>query len=455
VLRCVVAVSGGEDSHVLLHALRQISESEGLDLVVAHLDHALRQESLNEAQFVEELAAHYGLPVRSHRAEKPLHAENVEAWARGVRYRYLSDMLGELHADVIVTAHHQSDQAETLLLRMLSGRTAASSFSIAELDPARRLWRPLLQVSKAVIAQYAADLTLPFCVDRSNYMLSRTRSRVRHELLPELKQRFNPRISETLATVAERLNEDEAFLNAEAERTALRLANDNLDGLRELPDAIRWRVIRVLCRNAVGAVAERVSFAMLRKLSAEVCSDLSGGCHRFSLGKGIVCELDQSHGMAFSLLEIVEGTEEVEVAARLFVPGLVKRDYSDGSAAVVQARILEASELAPARALELVHEGTCNPEQSARAFFDVTAIDCARLLVRERRDGDRVRVWGRGGRKLKKLLQERGLKLTLRDRLPIVELGGEILWVPGVARSELAPVAQTSNQLLELTYFRS
>ncbi|MCB0345881.1 MAG: tRNA lysidine(34) synthetase TilS, partial [Bdellovibrionales bacterium] len=97
---------------------------------------------------------------------------------------------------------------------------------------------------------------------------------------------------------------------------------------------------------------------------------------------------------------------------------------------------------------------------AAREFFDLDAIfsglnaskDETALVVRERRDGDVVRVASRGSRKLKKLFQEQGVMLTLRDRIPIVELDSRILWVPGVARSEVAPVGSETRNLLVLEY---
>ena len=114
--RLLLAVSGGRDSATLLCLLSQFRKEFSLELAVAHVDHSLRENSASDAQFVEDLAAGLGLPFYLKRLDGDLKGQNLETWARERRYEALEEFRVESGSDVVVTAHHAGDQAETCLL---------------------------------------------------------------------------------------------------------------------------------------------------------------------------------------------------------------------------------------------------------------------------------------------------------------------------------------------------
>ena len=167
------------------------------------------------------------------------------------------------------------------------------------------------------------------------------------------------------------------------------------------------------------------------------------------MGQGAVASLT-SHGQL-----VFERTLELSATfdLALDVPGELSRTLDDGGF-VFQAQRRSRADFSESIAeLQRLGKGGGSFE-SAQAVFDLGAFQISpnRLRLRNRSPGDRMRVFGRGARDVKKLFQERGVRLTLRDRIPIVELGSEILWIPGVARSEIAPISETTEEFLVLSY---
>jgi tRNA(Ile)-lysidine synthase len=200
----VVGVSGGPDSVALLHALRAVSNRQA-PLVVAHIDHGLRGiESDGDREFVHELAHRWGMPCETVRlTEERLTEENAvsargikemkssEEALRKVRHRHLQRIAVRYGAQWIATAHHADDVIETMLHRLLRGsgpRGLASIPLTRKLASNLTLVHPLLSVSRSQIMQYIEANRLEFRTDRSNASEAYTRNRIRHQLLPYLRE---------------------------------------------------------------------------------------------------------------------------------------------------------------------------------------------------------------------------------------------------------------------------
>ena len=205
----VVAVSGGGDSVGLLRLLHQLGPSAGLRLSVAHLDHGVRGEAAREdAAFVAGLAASLGLPFDLGRWQ-PSRPGHFESDARRARYDWLAEVARSRGAGVVAVGHTRDDQAETILHRILrgtgprrAGRHARDAGRLAE-DPEIELVRPLLDVSREQIRDYLQALGQPCREDASNADITRTRARIRHDLLPKLAAEYNPKVAEALVRLGE------------------------------------------------------------------------------------------------------------------------------------------------------------------------------------------------------------------------------------------------------------
>lgn len=214
----VLALSGGPDSTALLDALALLRRPRGFRLLAAHLDHGLRPDSAADAAFCRTLCAQLEVPLQvgtaDVRARERRERGGIEQAGRRERYSFLRGVREREQAAAIALAHTRDDQAETLLLRLLRG---AGATGLSAMRPrSGDLLRPLLAVSRAEVLAHLRQRGLGWREDPTNADPEQPRSRVRHELLPYLEQRFNPRAREALARTAALLADDAAFLRAEA-----------------------------------------------------------------------------------------------------------------------------------------------------------------------------------------------------------------------------------------------
>src|SRR5205823_4178783 len=222
--RVCAAVSGGTDSVamlLLLHAENTLPKNAlGVGLSAVHVHHGLRGEEADaDLAFVEELCLRLEVPLHVHRASvperlaasaNPARAETVEEAARILRYEVFERLIREGHADSVLTAHTLDDQAETVLMKLLRGAWTEGLSGIyplvvvdgGRLSKSGRIARPLLSVGREELVAYLSGKQQAWRTDSSNADERFTRNRIRHHLLPVLRE-YNPAIDRTLANLAE------------------------------------------------------------------------------------------------------------------------------------------------------------------------------------------------------------------------------------------------------------
>jgi len=189
----IVAVSGGVDSMVLLDVLRQ---QPGLELIVAHFDHGIRPDSKQDRQFVEQTAQKYDLAYVTDQAR--LGADASELEARDARYAFLRASKAEYHAQATITAHHQDDVLETMVINLIRGTGRLGLSSLRSND---ELLRPLTQTSKAAIMQYADGHGIAWREDSTNMSDAYLRNYLRHHSMPRLTDRQRQHLVDMYATM--------------------------------------------------------------------------------------------------------------------------------------------------------------------------------------------------------------------------------------------------------------
>jgi len=239
----LAAVSGGADSTALLRGLVALRKREAASgppeagpLIVAHLNHGLRGvESDEDQRFVESMCHDMGLACEiGHGAEFGLKAgaSLVEEAARRARYEFLTTVARRHAARYVATAHTADDQAETVLHRVLRGAGLAGLAGIPRLRTLAEgvtLVRPLLDITRRAVEDYLTELGQTWRRDRTNLETDRTRNRIRNELLPELRKKYNPHVDDALRRLAENaaeLSGDTAARAAELLESALTAARD-------------------------------------------------------------------------------------------------------------------------------------------------------------------------------------------------------------------------------------
>jgi len=225
--RIVVAVSGGLDSMVLLHVLHALAPRHGWRLVVAHFNHQLRGASSNaDERLVRRTAERLKLPVQVERAEVRRLAEthhlSLEMAARKARHEFLARTAAQLKAPSIALAHHADDQIELFFLRLFrgSGGDGLAGMKWRSPSPVNRaieLVRPLLDQPKSALLSHATETGIRFREDASNACLDIQRNRIRHELLPLLRAKYQPALDDIILRTADIVGTEAEFVTRAAQ----------------------------------------------------------------------------------------------------------------------------------------------------------------------------------------------------------------------------------------------
>jgi tRNA(Ile)-lysidine synthase len=236
----VVAVSGGVDSVSLLHALKDLS---GVDIVVAHFDHGIRQDSRADREFVQKLAGEYDLPFVYD--EGRLGAAAGEAQARAARYEFLREVLKDTCSEAIVTAHHRDDVLETAVINLLRG---SGRKGLTALGSNAGIERPLLGVPKSEVIAYAQKHGLQWREDSTNQDVDYLRNYVRHRMLPRFDETARGRLREIISGLRGTNDEIDSLLMSQLSMQPA-AAKLNRDWFIQLPHAVARETMAAWLRN--------------------------------------------------------------------------------------------------------------------------------------------------------------------------------------------------------------
>ncbi len=248
--KLLIAVSGGQDSQCLWKLLVDLQTQWQWQLHSLHCNHRWRSDAEANAAFVAQLAQQWQVAHGEVTADAP---PTSEAAARTWRYQMLAQRAVQLGCTHVVTGHTASDRAETLLYNLMRGSGADGLQALTwqrplgATGPTLSLVRPLLDVTRAATAQFCQDQGIPVWEDATNRDRTYARNRLRLDVLPLLRQHFNPQLDKTLAQAAEILQAEVAYLEAEAQSLAAQcITGDALQrrSLRVAPLALQRRVVR-------------------------------------------------------------------------------------------------------------------------------------------------------------------------------------------------------------------
>lgn len=430
--RILVALSGGADSVGLLAALTALAGEFGIGVCAAHLNHGLRgEESQHDQSCAQAVARRLGVDCSVGRSDALPAGPNLEARARAERYAFLARVAAEQRCTKVATGHTLEDQAETVLLRLLRGTGANGLIGIRGVRDGRII-RPLLECSRTDVRAAVCALELPWCEDSSNRDRRFLRNRVRHEVMP-LLEAINPAVQRRLAAAAQLVADELDFLGRHtAELLADSLASDGalrVAAVRATAAAGRTALLRAWLREQRGHV-RGLGVTHFRAIAELVQAARPNGEVALPHGHRVVREYDR---LLFCSGEPVTHPE----TGRLLLPGSTVRLRSGW-------RI--ETELRPVTA------GMWKPPADLFEVVADAATIAGPLLVRTLRPGDRVQALGLGGhRKLQDVLVDGKVPRRLRRTCPVVELDGEVFWVPGVVRSNRALVTPNTRSAVHLT----
>ncbi len=438
----LVALSGGPDSVALLHVLRELRPRFGYELVAAHLNHRLRgAESDRDEAFARALCSALGIElIVGHPSGLDSGTHNLEERGRKARYEFLAEAAKRLGASRIATAHHADDQAETVMLRLLRGSGATGLAAIAESGSSTSagtlIIRPMLHVWREEIVAWLDARGASFVTDSSNANRGFLRNRLRHELLPMLERGFAPGLRRRLAALAGELRELDDFVSVAARAELDRRVHGgalDLDGFSGLHPALASVLVRAFVAERIGGLRgfSRRHLDALRRLcgagSSSATLDLPGDWWA------------ERRDMHLSLERGARDRRYRQRATDPFAVALAR----EGATAVPQAQFVFDSVLIPADATGL-------PANLFEACFDADQTK-PNLIVRNFMRGDRISPLGMTGRrKLHDIFIDHKLARARRGTFPVVALGEEIAWLPGMVRGRIALITPDTSRILRL-----
>lgn len=436
--RVGVAISGGPDSVLLLHFMRQFARDASLTVAAVHFNHKLRgEESEGDERFVRDLAKELGIgffssepePNQAHEPKR----RNVEAAAREARYKFFLSLIHRGQVEKIVTGHTASDQAESVLLRLLRG---SGTRGLGGIYPTLggKILRPFLGLTRTEILAELESRRLKFREDSTNRNLRFLRNRIRHELLPMIEREYNPEISALLSELSGRARDDEEVLEQVArERSLPWLVREGtaekipIRALKEFPTALQRRVLRQMVQSVKGNVLDvgHRQLEALRYLARDAQSDrrlvLPGHVEARKEFDWLIVRHESPVGEAGGFSHAVLPPDEVSIPQL----GLVLR-----------FKLIETATLG--KTYNETRMRGLDPQKLA-----------GNLLLRNWRPGDRFCPSGSlKAHKLKELLARRKIPAGLRKVWPVLQCGAEIAWVRGFPPPVTMAATATSKQIL-------
>jgi tRNA(Ile)-lysidine synthase len=407
----LVLLSGGRDSICLLDLAVRIAGPVAVRAL--HVNYGLRVQADEDERHCALLCRRLGVPLE---VERPGGAPsgNIQAWAREVRYRAATRRAEPMGADV-AAGHTASDQVEGVLYRLASAPSRRALLGMRARNGI--VVRPLLALTRAHTGAYCRERGLSWRDDATNDERRYVRGRVRGELVPALRA-IHPAAEANVLALVEILRGEAEVLDSLLDEVLRGREQIELARLRELPAALRRLVVQRLADLAADGPAPGIAAR-----ADELAALREQGTASLDLGSGVRAVSE------YGVLRFEPaGAPAVgaPAAARLSIPGVVGFGGYE-----VQCEV--------------------GPPERRPGSVDRDALD-AQLLVRTWRPGDRMAPLGQGGTKsLQDLFTARRVARARRATVPVVESGGEIVWVPGVATSERFKVTADTKEAVYLT----
>jgi tRNA(Ile)-lysidine synthase len=425
--RVGIAVSGGADSVFLLHALRELALHldllRNLWLSVIHIEHGIRgPASIADAEFVAHLASKFALPFHIRHADVPAIDGNLEQAARNVRHAFYADLIASRAVDRVATGHTRTDQAETVLYRILRG---SGLTGLSGILPVTRegLIRPLLEIDRTEIEAWLRQCDIAWREDETNRDRTFARNQLRHEVLPLLRDAFNPQLEQALANLAALARDEEGYWEAEIARhpppaTSHQPLVFPISQLTDAAPALARRLVRRAVEIVKGDL-HGIDFAHVERV-LEIARSREG--HNRMQAPGLdICRSFDWIRIASAGPEARRADSKAQSAAGFSVPLQIPGSVElPGSSARIVLQVLEK-------------DGSTQPCVRVVDELDWQRLrrgeSAPSLELRNWRPGDQYRRVGQTKpEKVKFFFQEARIPLWERRDWPIITYHGKIVW---------------------------
>ncbi len=435
----ILSVSGGKDSVVLLDTISRFRKKFSISPRVVHFNHHLRRCSNEDADFVKKLSDRAGFDIKIIDLDvKQLSKKkkySLEEAARILRYRELAEYGKEIckSGGVIFTAHTASDQAETVLFRIIKGTGKGGIQGVRrtiKLSGGWKVNRPLLSITSAEIYDYIKRNKLEFRQDETNRDISIPRNFIRHKLIPQIKK-INPSFEKNIYKETKIFNQEEKVLESIVDRSIKKInfieeKDSKIIELESILSYNAWLIQRLLKKISPVPLNAQNIFALVDLLNKE------GTLKYIDLGDDWIARKE------YGRLIIEKGFEKSPVFKYSIKPG-------------VNFYIPEIRKRVSTRIVSDIKSGTVLKSTSEIEYFDRKVLKAKDIVLRSKEKGDKFIPWGmKGTKKISNFCIDEKLTFKDRNRLLIVENRGQIMWIAPFRRSDIAPVRKDTESILEI-----
>ncbi len=440
----LVGVSGGPDSVALLHLLAARAPVLKLRLAIAHLDHALRPESGEDAEFVRRMGEGLGLEVYMDRSDlagrKRQPHVSLEAAARQARYAFFEKTAVHCKFNKVALGHHADDNAETILLHLLRGSGRRGLGGIRSIREGGYI-RPLIRAGRGEVEDYLRTRRLPFRIDATNADLAIMRNRIRHGLIPLLESDYRQGVRAVLSRSAEIYAEEEVWLDGllspVLERMMVAHTSEELvvalTELGKLPVAAQRRIVRMAVQRMEGK-AEGLAFDHVEQILW--LTRRAGGAGPLYLPQRLRVRTRQGQ-LVFYRSSAGRQPDEPPQGFEHFLSECGFLTIPETGDRVTLSKVARTT------------AGDAKSDNPWTAFLDAAVVRFP-LTIRSWRPGDRFWPLGAGGtQKLKKFFGDHKVPGPERFRLPLLVSGDRILWIPGHRIDQRARVRPAARCMLK------
>jgi len=395
----IIGCSGGSDSMCLLSLV--VSNFKNVKIICAHVNHKVRKESEEEYQYVKNYCKDNGIIFEGTEIPQAINS-NFEAEARKFRYNFFETLFNKYNAKYILTAHHADDLVETILMRMSRGSNLSGYAGIKMIDGI--YLRPFLLIDKEIILNYLQKNKISFFEDYTNQLDDHTRNRYRHQILPFLKKESN-KLNEKYLKFSNELQEYDNFIQLYiVEKNLIVDKKIYVDKLLAESDFIKRKVLEALVKEYQKEDLLEITDKHVTGMLNLIKSPKSNS--RINITNGYIGKKN------YNEFTIVKQTELDDDYEDVLVSEFYKNNWH-------------------------IWKGPDNSQKSNFILRLNSKEIKLPLIIRNRRDGDSMKVKNLGTKKIKDIFIDDKVRLDLRDKYPlVVDSSGNILWLPGLKKSE-------------------
>ena len=440
--KILVGLSGGPDSVCMLSLLCSIREGEKIEIAAAHINHMLRGEEANkDEEYSKKLCEELGVRFFSKRIDINKYAletgKSSELAGREARYNFFNEIINKINFNKIATAHNANDQAETILMRIMRG-TGLEGLGGIPVEREGKYIRPILFMKREEVEQYCKENNLTPHIDATNLERIYSRNKVRLDILPYMKNNFNPNVVETINRMALLLQEDNNFIEEEVNKVYKNncTEKDNSIVINKMLFEKHNSIVTRVIRKALFTI-NKSNYDMEMKNIEDIIELRNLGTNkRVDLPKGIYAE-NVYGDIIIKKREVVESRVSNELI-------LDKKD------------ILHNEVIFDEYIINFHVNNNKDIKQENNELiksFDYDKINS--VTIRFRKDGDRIIPLGmKGSKKLKDIFIDMKIPQEKRNKIPLIQFDDDISWIIGVKMSDKFKITKETKNILRISVKR-